>query len=918
MKKLILFVAIIALLNSFVVAQFTTVNGFTTTQLVQNILVGSGLSVGPVIQTGGNNQFVKFKLGLPTIGLDSGIVLTTSNMPAGTSTTTGFAGGSGGVPPGSGTNITNYPLLVPLTGVGTINNVAALQFTFTPVGDTLKFKYVFASEEYNTYVNSFNDAFGFFISGPNPAGGNYVDYNIARVPMTTNPVTINNVNNGQNWTCATGPCTNCAYYNDNLCATSPAVATFKFNGFTDPLTAIAAVIPCSTYTIKLAICNALDNAFNSAVFLEAKSFGSNVVMNVSSNSTGSAIVTDVNENCGTATLDIVRTTNIAIAETVTLSYSGTALNGIDVATLPATLNFAPGVTTMSIVIDPVQDGVTEGIETLTISATSVACINNPSTVTFTIFDYAPLAVSLPFDTVTLSCTGGNLPATVSGGVPPVRIRWENGPWLSNVAANQTMNWASNASEWITVSVIDTCGNIESDSVWIDYIQPEFVGYSMNAPVPLNTIEGCVTGTITINRTQNIGVAKTYPIMVSGSASNGTDYTTVPATITFPAGVSFVDILVDPLLDGIPEGIETVTISVNDTLCDGTLVPFTQTINIKSLNPLTLDAGPDILLDCPRINQLINPTVTGGWPQLTYSWNTGPTTPQLNVLPADTTQYIVTVTDSCGYSITDDMWVNVAHDPIANFSFPNLLYCEPSNVDFTDLSVPVSGTNLIYDWSFGDGGTSSSQNPGHMFNVYAIYNVTLTVTNEFGCTNSATQNVQIYPVPTAVPMFNPQNPTTLSPEVTFFNESYPNIISYHWDIAGSSYTDPDFIHTFNGPGTYDCYLMVTNQWGCIDTTDFKVVVEAETSIYIPNSFTPNGDEMNEIFYVYGENWARMELIIFDRWGNEVFYSTDPTKGWDGTFNNSGPTLMVGTYTYKVYIIDFYGKEHNIMGHVNIIR
>ena len=103
--------------------------------------------------------------------------------------------------------------------------------------------------------------FGFFISGPNPSGGNYNNYNIARIPNTTLPVTINNVNSGSYST---------YYVNNELLGGT----TIVYDGFTKVLTAWAKVVPCVQYHIKLAVGDAGDQSYDSGVFLEANSFSS--------------------------------------------------------------------------------------------------------------------------------------------------------------------------------------------------------------------------------------------------------------------------------------------------------------------------------------------------------------------------------------------------------------------------------------------------------------------------------------------------------------------------------------------------------------------------------------------------------------------------------------------------------------------
>lgn len=904
---------LLLLSSSHLYSQFTTQGGFTPTYLVQNVLVGSGLSTGPVTSTGGGTQFGKFKNGALAIGIDSGIVMTTSILPGNTNYV--FNGPSSGTPPGAGTNVTTYPLLQAIVGT-TINNVAALQFTFTPQSDTLKFNYVFASEEYNTYVNSsFNDAFGFFLTGPKPGGGNYVDQNVAIVPNTVNtPVSINNVNNGQTFGCGTGPCTNCNYFVDNLCPGNPAYNSFVFNAYTKKLTAVAPVVPCSTYTIKLAICNALDNSFNSAVFLQANSFSATGFQLAVNQNSVSGNDTLLNEGCGNAVLEITRLNNLNQPVTVPLTVSGTATNGTDYTQLPDSITFAAGQSSYFLTISPIFDLITEPDETITITINStLACVTSSSSVTFLLKNYEPLTVDAGNDTI-MTCTGGTLTAHIRGGVPGIRTSWNNG-----ASTTHTYNIAPTSAAWYYVTVTDTCGNTATDSVYVDYWAPEFVGYSIAPPQPNSAIEGCGNATVTIYRTENIPLQKTYPVQISGTAINGTDYAPISASITFMAGDTSATVTVQPVYDMINEPLETFIISVTDTLCNGTLVPFSQTVNIKNLDPVQVDAGPDILMDCPHHAIDVVPVYTDGWQPYTYSWSTGSTMPSVNVFPGDTTTYYITVTDSCGYTYLDSMTINVAHDPVADFQFNNIIYCEPAEVFFYQMAIPVSGDTLFYQWNFNDGNSSSETDPSNIFQSYGDYPVTLVVTNQYNCMDSVTYTVEVKPIPTAVPMFTPQNPSTLNPEVTFWDESYPNIISWYWETGdGSTSASNSFTYDYPAPGEYNAYLQVVNQWGCSDSIYFTIIVEEETSIYLPNSFTPNGDGLNDVFYVYGTNWRDMEFRVFDRWGGEVFMSDNPDKGWNGKINNTGEYLMNGTYAYKLYVIDFYGKEYEYMGHINLIR
>ena len=151
------------------------------------------------------------------------------------------------------------------------------EFDFIPDADTVKFRYVFGSDEYPEFVcSSYNDVFGFFISGPRPGGGNYLQKNIALVPSTTLPVAINTVNPGVS---AGGNCTSLAYsayYVDN-----DSGLTIQYDGFTKVFTALAPVICNNKYHIKLAIADVGDEAYDSGVFLEARSLNGGIVGNIS-------------------------------------------------------------------------------------------------------------------------------------------------------------------------------------------------------------------------------------------------------------------------------------------------------------------------------------------------------------------------------------------------------------------------------------------------------------------------------------------------------------------------------------------------------------------------------------------------------------------------------------------------------------
>lgn len=905
--KFALGIVLVALwqLSSTAKAQVTTATGQTPTNYVQNTLIGQGLQVSNVTFQGNpNTQIGTFSGNNSNLGLTNGIVLSTGqiNPPNGFFPNANIvsAGTPGWAP------LSSYYQSI-YGNFANTNNAAVLTFNFVPQGDTIRFRYVFASKEYNNYVTTqFNDIFAFFLTGPNPQGGNYTNTNVALIPNTTQPVTINSVNNGQSWACGSGPCTNCQYYVDNCNQNNG----HGFGGATVPMWAEARVVPCSTYTITLAVADIIDGALNSAVFLEAGSFSSNNLVLTVANNTTNASDTILTEGCGSAQLIITRTAGISQALTVNLTIGGSASNGTDYQQLPTTINFAPGQVSDTLDIIPILDLLAEGQETITISVQG-GCNTGSTGVTFYINDYQPLQAFAGNDTV-IDCNGHLLVGQHSGGEPGFQFNWDNG-----ASTSSTYFYVPTVDRYVTFTVTDTCGNTASDSLFVDFIEPVTAGFGFSGFSPNSVIEGCGTATLQITRSISVAQGKTYPIQITGTSSNGIDFQQISNTIVFAPNQTTVTISVSPFLDGIAEGNETLILGIVDTLCDGTLAPFSATLTIRNLDSLKVNAGPDLFINCPRLPVGINPVVNGGWPTLNYQWTDGVAgLNRSNLLPADTTTYTISVTDSCGQVAVDEVIVHIHHDPIADFQV-NGPFCDPALVPFINLSQPGSGTLMTYQWDLDGGLTTGDANPTSVY-YNGTFSATLIVTNAFNCSDTITKPFVVLPTPQVVPTFSPQNPNMLDPLVTFIDASQPDIISRQWTIIGeTSSTDSIFSYYFNRAGNYTGVLVVTNSSGCTDSIQFPIRIKDETSIYIPNAFTPNGDGLNELFTAYGVNWRTFQMWIFDRWGQELYFSNDPEKGWNGLDPATGEALAQGVYVYRIRIVDNSNRPKVFLGHVNLL-
>ena len=264
-----------------------TVNNTNTVQFyVQNVLLGGGVTVSNITYNGVPAGIVDAKVGQftdPTssVGLANGMILATGDaIIAQGPNSSGGAGNSAGI----GTSGQDPDLSAITTNP--LNDQCIVEFDFVPLGDTLTFNYVFASEEYNEYVCSdYNDVFGFFLTGNDPLGGTYNAYNLARVPtpgvpgsFTNTPVAINTITPGVAG--SNGDAANCSAIDPSWTAYSIYHVTnssnnYQYDGRTVSLPVFALVNCGETYHIKMAIADVQDGAFDSGVFLEAGSFASN-------------------------------------------------------------------------------------------------------------------------------------------------------------------------------------------------------------------------------------------------------------------------------------------------------------------------------------------------------------------------------------------------------------------------------------------------------------------------------------------------------------------------------------------------------------------------------------------------------------------------------------------------------------------
>jgi gliding motility-associated-like protein len=122
--------------------------------------------------------------------------------------------------------------------------------------------------------------------------------------------------------------------------------------------------------------------------------------------------------------------------------------------------------------------------------------------------------------------------------------------------------------------------------------------------------------------------------------------------------------------------------------------------------------------------------------------------------------------------------------------------------------------------------------------------------------------------------------------------------------------------YHVPGDYIIHLYVTNQYGCMDSAQQGIRVRVREGVYIPNAFSPNGDGINDYFYVNGENLTNLKMFIFDRWGELLVQTENKNFRWDGTYK--GDVCQEGVYIYYITTKGANGTENEYKGTITLVK
>ena len=441
------------------------------------------------------------------------------------------------------------------------------------------------------------------------------------------------------------------------------------------------------------------------------------------------------------------------------------------------------------------------------------------------------------------------------------------------------------------------------------------GNSNNVTAEINSVvpgsnelyEGCGSIKYTFYRYGNTSAQQVLNYTVSGTATSGVDYNPFGTSVTFAPGVSEVSIVVTPIADGMMEPDETIIVTLIDENPCPVPNPPTVTVTIKDYLPPTLQAPPDVFNNCNKEPTVLEAIVTGGASNIIQWNNGGGTGNPVTVYPNATTTYTVTLTDQCsGNTLTDQVTVHVPpFDPLTLVTSNDTAICGGETV--TLFANPSGGIgDRILQWSTGETTPTIMVSPQN--------NTTYNVSVSDSCGNLVEKSITIFVrSPTAAFTYR----YVENDKIQLIDGSTTDVVDWLWDFGdgdSSNVENPE--HKFRDTGLFTVTLIVRNYFGCYDTVSTVIRSYPPFKFFIPNAFTPTNNFINDFFDGKGEGFIGYEMMIFNRWGEQIFNSNVYGRGWPGVYK--GKDVQLGVYIYKFKLTTPVGIVHRYQGHVTLLR
>ena len=719
----------------------------------------------------------------------------------------------------------------------------------------------------------------------------------------------------------------------NGSCSSTSVATVVTVNPTPPVPTITASGPttfCSGGSVTLTSSSVTGNTWSNGATTQS----------ITITTSGSYTVTVSNGSCSsTSTATAVTVNPLPAIPTITAGGPTTFCSGGSVTLTSSSASgntWSTGATTQSIAVT------TSGSYTVTVSNGSCSSVSTATTVTV---NPLPATPTIPASGSTTFCTGGSVTLTSSSATGNTwstgattqsitvttsgsyTVTVSNGSCSStSVATVVTVNplppvptiTASGPTTFCTGSSVTLTSSAVSGNTWSTGVNSQSVTVSasgsytvtvsssgcssVSAPItitvnPIPTISASNNGPLCVNQPLNLTATGTAGGSYSWSGPNSFNSTSQNPTIASVTGADF--------------GIYTVTITLNSCSASTTT---NVTMNSGTSTAISA-AGPFCANDGTVTVSAASPG--GNWSGTgIVNTSTGLFDPAVS----GPGSFVITydIPGSCSGASTTTIVVNPV--PQTNFIADNLSGCAPLTVHFTN----QTPSTVTAQWNFGNGQTSTaSLIDSATYTSGGCFTVSLTVTDLNGCSATNTQANYICINPEADASFTPSpyDATITHPEIHFINTS-SNATAYTWSFGdGGNSVDFSPTHEYDEVASnYTVQLVATNAFGCSDTARVVVRVLDELIYFVPNCFTPNGDERNNTFqpvFTSGFDPYSFRLLIFDRWGETLFESKNAKVGWDGTYN--GTLVQEGIYTWTVTFKDpNTDKKYTESGHVTLIK
>lgn len=484
--------------------------------------------------------------------------------------------------------------------------------------------------------------------------------------------------------------------------------------------------------------------------------------------------------------------------------------------------------------------------------------------------------------------------------PGLTYLWTDG------STNQTLNVNSSGTYGVTVENAAQCAT--TDAITISVEDQKYAGNDSLAV-------WCETnGTVNLNN------------LLSSVATSGGTWSDVNnvlgANLTAAGQLTVNGAIGSNLLEYVVQG----TYCLNDTS------QFQITVNSQptSVNPTDLhlcnSSGSTVDLDQYTTGsvQTLTPywTETSAFPTNQFDASSGVL--DLSLLPNGNYEFAyVLPADTMCVNDTVKVEIQITENPIIAFSSDVIKGCFPLDVQFINESTSNPGS--VVTWDLGDGTTSSANSiVNHQYTGIDCFDVTLTITADNLCTTTETISdmICVDPLPVASFNYNPQQVFSIDPTTSFENTSLFNDQNlWNFDDGTNSQEEhPTHQFPIGQVGNYRVELIVISDQGCRDTTYRIVIVKDQLLFYVPNAFTPDGDQFNNTFLpimTAGFSPATYEFYIYNRWGEIIFESKDIQVGWDGTY--AGSMMQVGLYNWVIrFKDDDNDQKYEFTGHVNLMK